>query len=82
MIAVSFNANAPPSSKTLKGKRELIKIFRRTYYYKPKAKPSGKVLIEHIEQIYLDFLRYGYRFLTQQLRREGRLINHKKVRPK
>ena len=56
-----------------------MKISRRTYYYKPKAKPSDYVLIERIEQICLDFPRYGYRRVTEQLKREGWLINHKKV---
>jgi transposase InsO family protein len=32
-----------------------------------------------MEQICLDFPRYGYRRVTKQLQREGRIINHKKV---
>jgi putative transposase len=32
-----------------------------------------------MEQICLDFPRYGYRRVTQQLKREGWVINHKKV---
>ena len=56
-----------------------MNIPKRTYYYKPKAKPCDKVLIERMEQICLDFPRYGYRRVTQQLKREGWLINHKKV---
>jgi len=51
----------------------------RTYYYKPKKKPSEKVLLERMEQICLDFPKYGYRRVTEQLKREGWLINHKKV---
>ena len=56
-----------------------MKLPRRTFYYKPKKKPSDPVLIERMEQICLDFPRYGYRRVTQQLHREGWRINHKKV---
>ena len=56
-----------------------MKLPRRTYYYKPKAKPSDNVLIERMEQICLDFPKYGYRRVTAQLKREGWLVNHKKV---
>ena len=56
-----------------------MNLARRTYYYKPKEKPSDTVLIERMEQICLDFPRYGYRRMTEQLRREGWRINHKKV---
>jgi hypothetical protein len=56
-----------------------MKIYNRTYSYKPKGKASDKVLIERMEQICLDFPRYGYRRVTEQLKREGWLINHIKV---
>ena len=56
-----------------------MKLSRRTYYYKPKNKPSNQALIAHMEQIFLDFPRYGYRRVTKQLQREGWIINHKKV---
>jgi len=51
----------------------------RTYYYKPKKRPSDKAIIARMEQICLDFPRYGYRRVTKQLQREGWRINHKKV---
>ena len=57
-----------------------MNLSTRTYYYKPIKKPDEKVLIDRIEQICLDFPKYGYRRVTQQLKREGWLINnHKKV---
>ena len=56
-----------------------MKLPRRTYYYKPKKKPSDKVLMARIEQICLEYPRYGYRRVTKQLQREGWIINHKKV---
>ncbi len=49
------------------------------YYYKLKKKPSDQALLARIEQICLDFSRYGYRRVTKQLQREGWIINHKKV---
>ena len=56
-----------------------MNLCQRTYYYKPKQKPSDTVLIERMEQICLDFPKYGYRRVTAQLNREGWRINHKKV---
>ena len=56
-----------------------MKLPRRTYYYKPKKKPSDKVLMTRMEQICLEYPRYGYRRVTKQLQREGWIVNHKKV---
>jgi putative transposase len=56
-----------------------MQLTRRTYYYKPKKKPSDQALTVCMEQICLDFPRYGYRRVTKQLQREGWIINHKKV---
>ncbi|MEJ2102504.1 MAG: IS3 family transposase [Desulfobacterales bacterium] len=56
-----------------------MQLCRRTYYYQPREKPSDKALLERMEQICLVFRRYGYRRITQQLKREGWGINHKKV---
>lgn len=56
-----------------------MQLPRRTYYYKPKTKPCDKTLIDRIEQICLEFPRYGYRRVTRQLQREGWRVNHKKV---
>ena len=56
-----------------------MNLAKRTYYYKAKEKPSAEALIERMEQICLDFPKYGYRRVTAQLKREGWLVNHKKV---
>ena len=48
-----------------------MKLPRRTYYYKPKKKPSDQALIARMEQICLEYPRYGYRRVTKQLQREG-----------
>lgn len=56
-----------------------MKLPRRSFYHRPKEKPSDQALIERMEQICLDFPRYGYRRVAHQLKREGWRINHKKV---
>ena len=56
-----------------------MQLPRRSYYYKPKNKPSDEALISRMEDICLEFPRYGYRRVTKQLKREGWTINHKKV---
>jgi putative transposase len=56
-----------------------MNLPRRTYYYKPKAPPCDEALIDRIAAICLEFPRYGYRRVTEELQREGWLINHKKV---
>jgi len=56
-----------------------MQLPRRSYYYKPKNKPSDEAMISRMEDICLEFPRYGYRRVTKQLRREGWTVNHKKV---
>ncbi len=36
-------------------------------------------LLDRIEAICLEFPRYGYRRVARQLKRESRVVNHKKV---
>ncbi len=54
-------------------------MSRSTYYYKPKEKPSEQWLIGLIEKIVEKHSRYGYRRVTAQLRRDGVVVNHKRV---
>jgi putative transposase len=56
-----------------------MNLPRRTYYYVPKHKASEKTLINRIGDLCLEFPRYGYRRVTEQLHREGWIVNHKKV---
>jgi putative transposase len=56
-----------------------MQLPRRTYYYKAKDTPSDEALIARIGDLCLEFPRYGYRRVTEQLQREGWIINHKKV---
>jgi transposase InsO family protein len=53
---------------------------RSKHYYKPKKYKLGDTFIlDKIVGIALDFPSYGYRRITAHLRREGIIINHKKV---
>lgn len=56
-----------------------------SYYYRPLTdleaqEQSDALLRERIEQLQQDFPGYGYRRLGQQLRREGIVVNDKKIR--
>jgi transposase InsO family protein len=59
-------------------------LARSTYYYRSRqkslaAKKEEADLRDRIEQIVVEFARYGYRRVTHQLRREGWQVNHKRV---
>lgn len=56
-----------------------MNLSRRSYYYKPKDKPSEVALKTRIGDICLEFPRYGYRRVTKELHRKGWIVNHKKV---
>ncbi len=62
----------------------MLKLSLSSYYYKSKERAAPEIkeendLQDHIEQIALEFPRYGYRRVTHQLRREGIPVNHKRV---
>jgi transposase InsO family protein len=59
-------------------------LARSTYYYLSRqvsmeAKKEEADLRDRIEQIVVEFARYGYRRVTYQLRHEGWKVNHKRV---
>jgi len=56
-----------------------MQLPQRSYYYKPKAKPSDAALAARMADLCLEFPGYGYRRVTKQLHREGCIVNHKKV---
>jgi putative transposase len=59
-----------------------MNLPRSSYYYRPKAPETSseqRALTDRIEGIAEEFPRYGYRKVTAQLRREGLLVNHKKI---
>ena len=57
-------------------------VSKRAFYeWKKRGPPSndnGKTL-EAMQQIALEFTKYGYRRMTKQLHRRGQQVNHKKV---
>lgn len=62
-----------------------MKLASSSYYYQPvtdlEAKHSSDTLLrDHIERLQQDFPGYGYRRLGRQLRREGIVVNDKKIR--
>lgn len=58
-------------------------MSRSTYYHRPKDRTEklkqDADLRDRIERILLRFPYYGSRRVTEQLRREGKLVNHKRV---
>jgi hypothetical protein len=59
----------------------MMNIARSAFYYRPKepSPETGADIGDHIEAICLEFPKYGYRPVTKQLQRDGKVINHKKV---
>lgn len=51
----------------------------RSSYYRRKASTDEAALHEAIERLAAEWPTYGYRCITQQLRREGWTVNHKRV---
>ena len=61
-----------------------MKLSRSSFYHKLKDKSQvemqkGADMRGRIEAICLEYPRYGYRRVTEQLKREGLPVNHKKV---
>jgi transposase InsO family protein len=56
-----------------------MKLARSSYYYHPKTKSTEADLRGKIEAICLEFPGYGYRRVTEQLKRDRLPVNHKKV---
>jgi putative transposase len=62
-----------------------MSLASSSYYYQPvtdlQAQEGGDALLrDHIERLQQGFPGYGYRRLGQQLRREGIVVNDKKIR--
>jgi len=62
-----------------------MSLASSSYYYQPVTDLEGqecsdKLLRDHIERLQRDFPGYGYRRFGQQLRREGIVVNDKKIR--
>lgn len=59
---------------------ELLDCPRSTFYYEPVVNPEDTRVIEAIEVILMRWPYYGYRRVTQQLKREGWGIGETRVR--
>jgi putative transposase len=61
-----------------------MKLSRSSFYYEPKPQSPERMEAEadlrgKIETICLEYIRYGYRRVTHELRYRGCHVNHKKV---
>ena len=57
----------------------LVGLARSTARYEPKPKPDEQDTIGRIRELAASHKRYGYRRVTALLRREGSVINAKRV---
>lgn len=61
----------------------MMSLASSSFYYHSRGKDAEKKaeadLRDRIETICLGFPRYGYRRVSEQLKREGKLVNHKRV---
>lgn len=75
-------ARAEHPEVSIKGLCELFSASRSWYYQKTSAQQKAErdvALQDAIERIVLEFPGYGYRRVTETLKRQGWTINHKKV---
>ena len=59
----------------------LLNLHRSTYYYQkqPPISTEDKILMDCIDTIHTEFPCYGIRTMTNQLKRDGYHVNHKRV---
>ncbi len=57
---------------------EVLEVARSTYYHR-RAPSDEQEVRQAIEAVAADYPRYGYRRITHQLRRQGQVVNHKRV---
>ena len=57
---------------------DAVDCTRSSYYYHPKQSDDAE-LRAAIETVVVEWPTYGYRRVTEQLRRDGRSVNHKRV---
>ena len=58
---------------------EVLGVVRSSYYYQPVASPDDVKLKGAIKKTAAEWPTYGYRRITEQLRRGEWMINHKRV---
>ncbi|MDI6891250.1 MAG: IS3 family transposase, partial [Thermodesulfovibrionales bacterium] len=76
----------PITAKELGGVKrgcEMLNLSRSSYYYQGiedlQEQREEADLRDRIEEIVVEHPRYGYRRVTAQLKREGIIVNHKRV---
>jgi transposase InsO family protein len=57
----------------------MMKTSRSGHYYKSKNKKGDGFLLERIREVATEFPCYGYRRVTAQLRRDGIMVNRKRI---
>ena len=61
---------------------EALEVSKQAFYKWKKREPlpyADNYVMESIQEIALEFAKYGYRRMTKQLHRQGQQVNHKKV---
>ena len=58
---------------------ELVGVSRSVARYEPQEREGEAELRSRIRELSRRHKRYGYRFVTELLRREGQIVNHKRV---
>ena len=60
-----------------------MELSRSSYYYKPKRneirEEEDKRIVKRLNELTVEYSRYGYRRMTAQLKREGLCVNRKRV---
>lgn len=59
---------------------QLLGVNRSNFYYQRKSEsPENIALMNQIDEIYTQFPYYGSPRITAQLKREGQIVNHKRI---
>ena len=58
---------------------ELLNIARSNLYYSKKSRPGEAEVAQEVMEIYEKYPIYGYRRITEILRRNGVIVNRKRV---
>jgi transposase InsO family protein len=72
--------DAPAGAVPVARACELVSVSRSWYYDRQRRAPrDDTALQDEIEKIVVEFAGYGYRRVTKELERRGRIANHKRV---
>lgn len=71
-----------PGNKILTVQKQcsLIRLPRSSYYYHPLSITEEELeIMNRIDKTYTDYPFYGVRKITEELRRQGSIYNHKRI---